>query len=89
MAKQDRITETLIALNPWWSGVIPETGIIRESYLNRMSRYIKTGEVLVLNGVRRSGKTTLMFQLLVEILKTKKINPRKMLFVSFDEPAFS
>jgi uncharacterized protein len=89
MKKTDRITETLIALNPWWSDNFPDTGVIREQYLTRMNRYIRTGEILVLNGVRRSGKTTLLLQLLVQILKTEGIDPKKMLFISFDEPLFS
>ena len=89
MANSDKLFELLISLNPWWSGIIPEPGIIREQYLDRMKKFIASQEILILNGVRRSGKTTLLLQLLHEILKTGDVDPKKILFVNFDEPLIS
>ncbi len=89
MTNPDRLFELLISLNPWWSGINPETGIIREQYLDRMKKFIASQEILILNGVRRSGKTTLLLQLLHEILKNGEVDPKKILFVSFDEPLIS
>ncbi|MCA1915483.1 ATP-binding protein [Methanospirillum hungatei] len=89
MTQNDKIFELLISLNPWWSGINLETGIIREHYLDRMKKFIASQEILILNGVRRSGKTTLLLQLLHELLKNGEVDPKKILFVSFDEPLIS
>ncbi|MDD3136873.1 MAG: ATP-binding protein [Methanoregula sp.] len=81
------ILETLTSLNPWWRGTIPDAGIPREKYLPRLMKYLDTGEIVVLSGVRRSGKTTLLHQTIRELLVTHKIAPQKILFVNGDDPA--
>jgi predicted AAA+ superfamily ATPase len=42
--------------------------------------------ILVITGPRRAGKTTIMYQMIDELLSAKKIEPRRVLFVSFDYP---
>ncbi len=46
-----------------------------------------SGELLFLNGVRRSGKTTLMLQA-IEGLLNNGTNPKQIFSVNFDDPAF-
>lgn len=54
--------ELLTTLNPWWTGQEFETGKPRLAYFSKIQRYLGTDEIMVLSGVRRSGKTTLLFQ---------------------------
>ena len=56
------LLDTLIELNPWWRNDSIPIGIQRELYLQRIKKYLSTGEIVVLSGVRRSGKTTLLHQ---------------------------
>ena len=83
------ILEALIRLNPWWYGESVPSGIPRDEYRSKIQRYIPTGEIIVLAGVRRSGKTTLLYQTIDHLLKHERISPKKILFVNFDEPDFS
>lgn len=81
--------ELLTALNPWWTGQEFETGKPRLSYFSKIQRYLETGEIMVLSGVRRSGKTTLLFQTINYLIERKHVPPRNILFVTCDEPEIS
>ncbi|MFH1638335.1 MAG: ATP-binding protein [Candidatus Woesearchaeota archaeon] len=78
------VLEIIEKLNPWWAGRDFESGICRESYIKKVKDFIKTGEILILTGVRRSGKTTLLLQT-VNYLLEKGVKPKQILFVNFDE----
>lgn len=76
----------LTALNPWWSGRPFDAGILREKYFTKIQKYLGTGEIVVLTGVRRSGKTTLLFQVIDDLIRNRGVDPRSILFVNCDEP---
>jgi uncharacterized protein len=78
--------DLLAALNPWWSGRPFETGIRREKYFAKIQKYLGAGEIVVLTGVRRSGKTTLLFQIIDDLIRSRQADPRSILFVNCDEP---
>lgn len=79
-----QLLEILEKLNPWWEGKGFEIGLIRDKYLKKINSYIKTREIVILTGVRRAGKTTLLFQTISNLIK-KGVNPKQILFVNFDE----
>ncbi len=79
------ITDILTEFNPWWRGAAESTGIRRERYLSKIIQYADTGEITVLNGVRRSGKTTLLHQTIEYMIAGGK-NPKSILFVNCDDP---
>ena len=78
--------ELLAAQNPWWSGQPFDTGRERQKYLAEIKRYLKTDEIVVLSGVRRSGKTTLLYQTVQMLITTGKVPAKNILFVNCDEP---
>jgi len=82
----DEIFDTLVNLNPWWSHKKFETGILRDRYISKIKKYLSTGEIVVLSGVRRSGKTTLLYQLISGLINKQNIDPKKIIFVNCDEP---
>jgi hypothetical protein len=51
----DEILDTLIKLNPWWDYKNFDTGIFRNRYTLKIEKYLSTGEIVVLSGVRRAG----------------------------------
>lgn len=77
----------LITFNRWW-----DTGRVDDIYLRPYKRglffqliqYFDTRQVLVIYGLRRTGKTTLMYQL-VDFLLKKGVERKKILYFSFDE----
>jgi uncharacterized protein len=80
-------TNVKIALekqNPWWFDQELESGLPRLKYYPNIFKFIKTKEILLLLGVRRSGKSTLVYQIINEL----KANPESILFINLDEPLF-
>ena len=80
------VLDLLVALNPWWSNKPFEAGIRRENYFAKIQKYLKTNEIVVLTGVRRSGKTTLLFQIIDDLIRNRQLDPRSILFINCDEP---
>lgn len=83
------ILEALIRLNPWWYGESVPAGISRDGYLSKIQRYATTGEIIVIAGVRRAGKTTLLYQTIDHFIRHERVPAKRILFVNFDEPDFS
>jgi len=73
-------------LNPWWKERrVPEVLVGRKrKILGKILPFVKERQIILLYGIRRSGKTTLMFQLIQELLN-QGINPLHILYFSFDE----
>lgn len=77
----------LSRFNEWW-----ETGHVRESLLGSHKRplffkildYIGNRQMVLLTGLRRVGKTTLMYQLIQHLLE-KKVGVEEIVYFSFDE----
>ena len=71
--------------NPWWSGRRFETGIDRLPWHPGLVRYMDAPEVLVLTGARRTGKSTLLHQLVRRLLDSGT-PPEAVLFMNLEEP---
>ena len=82
---REEIIGTLLLWNFWNKDM--ETGIPRDEYLRQIKRYLKTDEIITITGVRRSGKSTILLQVLADLIKNKvsKINT---LYVNFEDPKF-
>lgn len=64
-----------------------ETGVRRSAYLNELKRLLKAREIVVVTGVRRSGKSTLLLQFFKDLIEnnTKK---EDTLIINFEDPRF-
>ena len=82
-------SEIITTLDKWnfWNQKI-DTGFKRESYLKKLNKLLDMSEVVALTGVRRSGKSTLILQLIEELI-AKGVKPQSTLYVNFEEPNFS
>ncbi|MFH0923980.1 MAG: ATP-binding protein [Candidatus Falkowbacteria bacterium] len=81
--------EIITILDKWnfWNQKI-DTGFRRESYLKKMNKLLAMTEVVALTGVRRSGKSTLILQIIQELI-AKGVNPENTLYVNFEDLNFS
>ncbi len=83
------LIEELERFNPWW-----KTGCVREEWVKgyrrrlyfEIEKYVEKKQVVLIWGLRRAGKTTILFQLIQNLLGG--IKPRNILYFSFDEIAF-
>jgi len=62
-----------------WVGTVP-----REKYLSRLWQMMNLRHILILTGVRRSGKSTLMQQMVGRLL-SEGVHPNNLLFLYFDD----
>ena len=79
--------EILWSMNPWWTtATVPERlhGFERREYLDLLEKVLGKKVVIVM-GPRRSGKTTLMMQLISGLLK-RGASSKKILYVEMDHP---
>lgn len=82
--------EKLSEWNSWWENkeLINElSGMPRERY-GLLINSIDIKEIIVITGIRRSGKSTLMYQMIKKLLD-RGINPKQILFVNFDDKKLS
>lgn len=77
-----KIWEILVIWNIW-EKANTKKGLLRH-ITQEIKKHLKEKEVLVLQGIRRSGKSTIMFQLMDFIP-----NKNQILYVNFEEPLFS
>lgn len=85
MINKNDILETL---NEWnfWNRVLPET-FPRETYESEALRKSSTGEIVILKGVRRSGKSTILINLIKRLIKGG-VDSKEILFVNLEDPKF-
>jgi uncharacterized protein len=79
----DTMKEILEKLNPWWNEEFNFKSIERKKYLDILKEQIDKKDINILTGIRRVGKTTLMYQL-INFLLERKVNPKNILFLSLD-----
>lgn len=78
-----KIRDALIESNPWWKQPYVLDYKSRELY-TRIQPYLPLPQILAFTGLRRVGKTTLMFKLIHDAL-TKGTPPQNILYFSFDD----
>ena len=86
MLSKEEIFETLTDWN-YWDNPLPET-VSRPVYEKEIIRKAATGEILVLKGVRRSGKSTLLINEMKRLVAAGS-DTRDILYVNFEDPRFT
>jgi uncharacterized protein len=76
-------------LNDWnfWDKPVPEF-FPREEYQLKINSFLSTEEVIVLKGIRRSGKSTLMINHIRHLIHLGA-DKKQILFVNFEDPRFN
>jgi len=75
--------------NPWWENKKFDSGVARPEYLDSLKKNFNQKLIQILTGLRRVGKSTIALQLLSYLINEKKIDPRKILFFSIEDPSIS
>ena len=76
------IESELYKQNPWWEGKFEEKSIKRDIYIEEIFRNIKNKEIIFITGLRRIGKTTILKQVIGNLLM--KVAPSEVLFINMD-----
>lgn len=78
---------SIVERNPWWaSGSVPEEfiGISRREYLGKISERLKDRKLLAILGIRRSGKSTLIYQSIKYLLDIGT-HPKNIFYINADD----
>lgn len=91
IVSEEKIIKVLWQYNPWWrtpsaakDGAKPQRRLAYYEAL-QMLKHTSIRRFVVLSGVRRVGKTTILYQIIDKLLDDG-INPKNILYVSFDNP---
>jgi len=79
--------ELLELFNPWWKkrSISKELALpYRRKVFLEIKNLLKVRQITVITGLRRVGKSTLLYQLIEELLNSK-VNPENIFYFSFDE----
>lgn len=76
----------LKSFNPWWKtgNVSPEFAGRKRKIFDEIVGYVDKRQIVLFTGLRRVGKTTLMYQI-IDLLFKKDVNPYNVMYFSFDE----
>ncbi len=85
MNKETQLLETLADWN-FWHRSLPDT-VPRERYETEVLSKSTTGEIVIVKGVRRSGKSTILVNALRRLVDSG-VSPREMMFVNLEDPRF-
>ncbi len=80
-------TAKLEEFNPWWINGTVDSDLalpFKRAIFPEIERHLESRFVVALTGLRRVGKTTILYQVIQQLLQ-EKIHPTKILFFSFDE----
>ena len=83
--ERDEVLRILLDWNYW--GDYKDESIERRGYINELNRLLKTGEIAVIKGVRRAGKSTLMLQFVKKLVE-EGLKEENTLVVNFEDPRF-
>ncbi|MEW6619633.1 MAG: ATP-binding protein [bacterium] len=84
--KKNEIVRILSDWNFWEKDI--ETGINRDSYVNKLIEFLNTGLITVITGARRSGKSFIMRQV-AKRLVSSGVNKNEILIINFEDPRFT
>jgi len=80
------ISDTINLLNPWWKEEKVSEELAKHykrSFLNKIREFKKYKQIIILAGLRRVGKTTLIYQTIKELLN--ETEPKRIFYFSFDK----
>ena len=78
--------KAILSHNKHWKNQ-PYEGLFHRDVASKLMKQVAHKEIEVLQGIRRSGKSTI-FKLLINHLM-QDVDPRSILYVNFDDPYFS
>ena len=77
--RKEEIFEILTDMNFWFKDM--DTGIDRDNYVQLIKEKIRSNEILILSGVRRAGKSTILKQ----FAKSLDVEKERILIVDFED----
>ena len=80
------LEEAIRKWNPWWADAqsIKKLSGVKRNITSNITETLELKQIKDVIGVRRSGKTTILYQI-IKILEEKNISPKNIVFLNFDD----
>lgn len=81
------LEESIRKWNPWWADVDLLTNLsgVKRDIVEKITETLSIPHIKDIIGIRRSGKTTIMYQI-VKLLIAHEVEPKNIVFLNFDDP---
>jgi predicted AAA+ superfamily ATPase len=82
----EQIEETLKLLNPWWKDGTISSELAKpckREIFKKLDNVLNYRQIIILSGLRRVGKTTLLYQMIMKLLS--KSEKEKIVYFNFDK----
>lgn len=86
---KEKLEERFQFHNPWWvTGQVPTALLpkFKRHIFPKLVSYLSLERILMLKGPRRTGKSTLFYQIIDFLQKEKKVSPQNLFYLTFDDP---
>jgi len=88
---KEKLKRLLYFHNPWWiDHRVPDS--LKLTYqrpvLKKFLEYFKLDRAILIKGPRRTGKTTLLYQIIDELISKREIPSQNIIYLSCDDPEF-
>jgi predicted AAA+ superfamily ATPase len=70
--------------NPWWEDTYNFNGFVREAYITTLTAWLSSKDILLLTGLRRVGKTSMMKNFISTLIHKQGVHPHKIFYISLD-----
>lgn len=70
--------------NPWWEEAYYFEGFDRSYYLNLLTQWLDSKDIIFLTGLRRVGKTSIMKNFIAQLIHNNSIEPLHIFYMSLD-----
>lgn len=82
MINKEELTQIINEEKPLTKAQI---GVIREKYLAEIMPFVERKEVIILKGIRRSGKSTIMKQMMHSLVKEKGVAVEDIIYINIED----
>ena len=78
------MNDILFEWNPWWEEKYSFQKVKRDLFTH-VKKWIERKEIIAILGARRSGKTTLLFEIIDYLINEKKVDRNNIFFIKADD----
>ncbi|TFB08523.1 ATP-binding protein [Candidatus Atribacteria bacterium MT.SAG.1] len=86
---KEKLKKLLYFHNPWWvDHKVPDSLKLtyRRPVLKKLLEYFKLDRAILIKGPRRTGKTTLLYQIIDELITKREMPAQNIIYLSCDDP---
>ncbi len=81
---EERHKQLLLKLNPWWQGKEFSVPLFKRNLFSKIASYLNYRQIIAVTGLRRTGKTILIKQI-IQLLLERKTAKENICYLSFDD----